>query len=207
MSSTPLSRLLAEQPPRRPDALAAFARAQRTFLAGERLEMQDVAADLGVSRATLFRWVGTKEQLLVEIIWSIAAPTFEQAVTGVGTQRGPQRIAAVLSDFAAASIRSEPFMRFMQREPERALRLLTTRASSFQARLLGLIEPLLQEEIDAGRVIAPLPLPDLAYLILRITETFVYADAIAGVTPDPAKVRQAIGALLRDQPAGPANSS
>ena len=108
------------------------------------------------------------------------------------------RLSAVLSDFAAASILSEPFMKFVQREPERALRLLTTRASNFQARLLGLIEQLLQEEIEAGRVISPLPLNDLAYLILRITETFVYADAIAGVTPDPTKVRQAIRALLRD---------
>lgn len=134
----------------------------------------------------------------MEIIWSIALPTFEQATVGASHTRGPQRIAAVLSNFAAASIQSEPFMEFVQREPERALRLLTTRASDFQTRLLGLIEPLLKEEIEAGRVIAPLPLHDLAYLILRITETFVYADAIAGVTPDPAKVRQAIRALLRD---------
>ena len=72
MSQTPLSRLLV------------------------RLEMADLAAELGVSRATLFRWVGASHT------------------------RGPQ----------------------------------------------------------------------------RITETFVYA--IAGVTPDPAKVRQAIRSLLRD---------
>ena len=56
----------------------------------------------------------------------------------------------------------------------------------------------MQEEIDAGRIDPPLPLRDLAYLTLRITETFVYADTIAGETPDPAKVRQAIRALLRD---------
>ncbi len=160
--------------------------------------MQDLAAELGVSRATLFRWVGGKEPLLAEIIWSIALPTFEQAVRDARGVRGPQRIAAVLSGFAAASIRSAPFMEFVQREPERALRLLTTRAGSFQARLLGLVEPLLQEEIEAGRLVPPLPLHDLAYLVLRITETFVYSDVIAGVTPDPATVRTAIGALLRE---------
>lgn len=198
MSQTPLSRLLNEQPEFRPDALSAFRAARRAFLAGKRLEMQDLAAELGVSRATLFRWVGAKEQLLTEIIWSMARPTFEQAVTDARGKLGPQRIAAVLCNFAAASIRSEPFMEFVQREPERALRLLTTRASNFQARLLALIEHLLQEEIDAGRVIPPLPLHDLALLILRITEAFVYADAIAGATPDPTKVRQAIRALLRD---------
>lgn len=198
MSQTPLSRLLAEAPQTRPDALAAFRVARRAFLAGKRLEMQDLAAELGVSRATLYRWVGGKEQLLAEIIWSMALPTFEQAVTSAGGTRGPERIAVVLSSFAAASIRSGPFMEFVQREPERALRLLTTRTSDFQARLLGLIETLLQEEIEAGRVIAPLPLHDLAHLTLRITETFVYADAIAGVIPDPTKVRQAVRALLRD---------
>lgn len=198
MSQTPLSRLLVEQPQPRPDALSAFRAARRMFFEGERLEMQDLAAELGVSRATLFRWVGSKEQLLSEIIWSMAQPTFEQAMTAARSKRGPQRIAAVLSDFAAASIRSEPFMKLVQGEPERALRLLTTRSSNFQARLLGLIEVLLQEEIEAGRVDPPLPPHDLAFLILRITESFVYADAIAGVTPDPTKVRQAIRALLRD---------
>ena len=48
----------------------------------------------------------------------------------------------------------------------------------------------------------PLPLRDLAYLTLRITEPFVYADTIAGETPDPAKVRQAIRALPRTSTRG-----
>lgn len=197
MSQTPLSRMLAEQDSR-PDALTAFRTARRAFLAGHRLDMQELAGELGVSRATVFRWVGGKDQLAAEIIWSVTLPTFETAVEEARSKKGAQRIAAVMSSFAAATIQSEPFMDFVQREPERALRLLTTRANGFQSKLLGLIEPLLQEEIEAGRIDPPLPLHDLAYLTLRITETFVYADAIAGETPDPAKVRQAIRALLRD---------
>lgn len=89
-------------------------------------------------------------------------------------------------------------MAFVQREPEPALRLLTARTSDFQGKLLAMVAPIMQEEIDAGRIDPPLPLRDLAYLTLRITETFVYADTIAGETPDPAKVREAIRALLRD---------
>ena len=198
MSQTPLSRMLAEKERRRPDALTAFRAARRAFLAGRRIEMQELASELGVSRATLFRWVGGRDQLLTEIIWSATVPMFQAAVEGVESKRGAQRIAGVMSGFAAATIRSQPFLDFLQHEPERALRLLTTRASSFQANLLGLIEPLLQEEIDAGRIDPPLPLHDLAHLTLRIAETFMYADVIAGETPDPEKVRQAIGALLRD---------
>ena len=195
MSQTPLSRMLAEEP--RPDALTAFRVARRAFLAGRRIEMQDLANELGVSRATLFRWVGGRDKLLSEIIWSNTAPSFNAAVEGARSKRGAQRVADVMSDFAADAISSEPFMSFVQREPERALRLLTTRAGDFQGKLLSLIEQLLQEEIDAGRIDPPLPVHDLAYLTMRIAETFVYADAIAGEVPDPSKVRQAIKALLR----------
>lgn len=198
MSQTPLSRMLADQDTPRPDALTAFRSARRAFREGRRIEMQDLAAELGVSRATLFRWVGGKDQLVAEVIWSITEPTFQRAVAAHARKRGGRRIAAILSDFAERTIQAESFMGFVQSEPERALRLLTTRATPFQTKLLGLIEPLLGEEIEAGRIDPPLPLHDLAYLILRIAETFIYADAIAGATPDPAKVSQAILALLRD---------
>ena len=82
--------------------------------------------------------------------------------------------------------------------PFGTLRLLTARTSDFQGKLLAMVAPIMQEEIDAGRIDPPLPLRGLAYLTSRITETFVYADTIEGETPDPAKVRQAIRALLRD---------
>jgi AcrR family transcriptional regulator len=196
MSDTPLSRMLSDHAPR-PDALTAFRLARRAFKESRRIEMQELAAELGVSRATLFRWVGGRDQLLAEVIWSVTAPTFRKACAGAEGQ-GAERVAEALGAFAAATIESQPFMEFVRNEPERALRILTTRASSFQANLLGLIEPLLLEEISAGRLVPPLPLHDLAYLMLRIAETFVYADAIAGEIPDPDKVRQAIRALLRD---------
>lgn len=197
MIQTPLSRMLAEEEPR-PDAMTAFRAARRAYLAGHRLEMQELASELGVSRATLFRWVGGRDQLLAEIIWSTVLPTFQAAVAAAHSKKGGQRVAAVMSDFAAATISSQPFMDFVQREPERAFRLLTTRASTFQGNLLGLIESLLEEEIAAGHLVPPLPLHDLAYLTLRIGETYAYAEVIRGETPDPEKVQQAIGALLRD---------
>lgn len=197
MSDTPLARMLADRE-QKPDAMTAFRVARRAFKEMRRVEMQELAAELGVSRATLFRWVGGRDQLLAEVIWSVAAPTFRKAAESVGEQQGAERVAEVMGAFAAATIESEPFMEFVRSEPERALRLLTTRASQFQTNLLGLIEPLLAEEIAAGRIDPPLPVHDLAYLMMRIAETFIYADAIAGETPDPDKVRQAIRALLRD---------
>lgn len=196
MGQTPLSRMLAEKEPR-PDALTAFRLARRTFQAGGRIEMRELAAELGVSRATVFRWVGSRDELLVEVVWSLAEPTFRQAVESTEGLSGGERIAAIMSAFAQATIDSPFFVAFVQREPERALRLLTTKASWFQSTLLEQIKRLIQTEVDEGHMALPLPLHDLAYLTIRITETFVYADIIAGETPDPAKVRQSVGTLLR----------
>ncbi|GAB3867495.1 QsdR family transcriptional regulator [Nocardioides maradonensis] len=197
MSSTPLSRMLAERDPK-PDALAAFRLARRRFLAGDRVEMQELAAELGVSRATVFRWVGSRDDLLVEIVWSITEPTFRSALERTTDLTGGRRVAAVMGAFAEATIASPPFMGFVQRESERALRLLTTKATWFQGRLLVLIEDLIRSEIEAGHLEPALPLHDLAYVVTRMTETFVYADVVAGETPDPQKVRLVVGALLRD---------
>jgi AcrR family transcriptional regulator len=36
-----------------------------------------LARELGVNRVTLYRWVGSREQLLVAVIWSLAERTLE----------------------------------------------------------------------------------------------------------------------------------
>ena len=66
---TPLARHLAGAPPR-PSARDAFERARRWFLAGQRIDMQLLADEIGVNRATLYRWVGNRDQFLAELLWS-----------------------------------------------------------------------------------------------------------------------------------------
>ena len=58
------------------------------------------------------------------------------------------------------------------------------------------IEALLRDEITHGLLHPPLPPPELAYLIIRIVESFLYADIITGEQLDIAKAEQAIAALL-----------
>jgi AcrR family transcriptional regulator len=180
---------------RRPDALTAFTLARRTFVTGEKVDMQDLLAVLGVDRATLFRWVGNRDQLLAEVIWSLAEPTFHGAVADARGS-GPERIVDALSRFVRAVIEAEFFAAYIRREPQRALRLLTTKAAEFQHRLVGEIENLLAEEKAASGLSYPLPIHDLAYVITRIAESYVYADLITGDTPDPDKAEAAFRALL-----------
>jgi hypothetical protein len=48
--------------------------ARRKFLAAHRIDMTRLAAELGVNRVTLYRWVGSRDALMVEVLWSLAAP-------------------------------------------------------------------------------------------------------------------------------------
>jgi AcrR family transcriptional regulator len=188
-----LARLLATD--RRPDPLTAFRIARRRFTSGHRIEMQELAAELGVNRATLFRWVGSRDDLLAEILWSLAEPTLTIAVDGAPGS-GRQRIAAIMDRFATMLDNADYFRDFLRHEPERALRILTTRASTVQQRFVAAVETLLREEITRAQLHPPLPPHDLAYLIVRIVESFLYADIITGEQPDIAKAQQAITALL-----------
>src|ERR1700744_5771094 len=58
---------------------AAFRVARRRFLAGERLDMQALALELGVSRQTLYRWAGSREELLCDVLFSLSDASFEEA--------------------------------------------------------------------------------------------------------------------------------
>ena len=193
IGETPLSRMLAED--RKPGALDAFRVARRWFMAGRRIEMQDLAAEVGVNRATLFRWVGGRDDLLGEILWSLAEPTLTAAVNAA-EGNGAQRITAAIGNFAAMLDQADFLREFLRREPERALRILTTRAGTVQARLVAAIETLLNDELLQGNLRSQLPPRDLAYLIVRIVESFLYAEYITGEEPDIAMAELAVGALL-----------
>ncbi len=63
MRQTPLAQLLAGGA-QRPGALSAFEIARTWPIAGRRIETQEFARELGLSRAPLFRWVGSSDDVL-----------------------------------------------------------------------------------------------------------------------------------------------
>ena len=67
----------------RSSALEAFLFARRRFLARERVDMTAIAEALNVNRVTLYRWVGSRDQLLVEVIWSLARRTLDDVEASV----------------------------------------------------------------------------------------------------------------------------
>ncbi len=207
-TSTPLQRQLAGTAAARPTALDAFRQARRTFLAGDRVDMQALARMLNVDRATLYRWVGSREELLSEILWSLIDPTIETlrkahcqsgqpAVPGQSPAvPGQSPAAAVITGTVRAVIANQGMQRFLDREGDLALRLLTTKASGFEARLVALIADLVSEEAESGRLTSAVPLDDLPYVLVRIMESYIYLGLITGEHPDPDRAARVINALL-----------
>jgi len=184
----------------RPTALDAFRRARRTFLAGQRIDMGRLAGDLGVNRATLYRWVGSREQLLVEVIWSFSDRTFAKLLADSAASSSPQparsRSACVLDAWPHAVIGNAGMRAFVQGEGELALRLLTTRVTDYQARLRGFIGHLIAEDLSASRMRTEIPLEDLTYVVVRIIESYVYLSLITGEEPDADGASRVLHALL-----------
>ncbi len=195
---TPLERQLnGEVSAPRAGPLDAFRLAREKFLAGERIDMQQLAAELGLHRTTLYRWVGTRDRLLGEILWSLAEPALEEALAAASRARGAERIARAVDHYTRATLKA-PFMRrFLEQEPETALRVITTKDSVLQARSVEFTRALIEEETERDALDPPMPPEDLAYLIIRIGESFLYTDVITGEDPAPEKASQAVRALLR----------
>jgi hypothetical protein len=185
----------------RPTALDAFRLARRTFQAGDRVDMQTLARTLHVDRVTVYRWVGSREQLLTEVLWSLIEPTIANlreahCRPGSFAGSGPSPAAAVVTGTVRAVIANQGMQRFIDREGDLALRLLTTKASGFEARLVAVVADLVRQETEAGRLTEVIPADDLPYVLVRIMESYVYLGLITGEHPDPDRAARVINALL-----------
>lgn len=175
-----------------PDAARAFALARQLFLAGQKIDMGELAAALGVDRTSLFRWVGNRDELLSEVLWSLAVPTLNR-LDDSATETGAPRVSGVLTGFVSALIDADYFQIFLQREPARALRLLTTKESNMQRRFVAVVDHL----IAASGVELPLERHELASLLVRMAESFSYSDIITGEEPSAERARAAFDFVLR----------
>ena len=197
MSTTRLQRELAEGAGRgRPTPLDAFKLARRRFLAAERVDMSALADELQINRVTLYRWVGSREQLLVEILWSLTLGNLASVRAEV-RETGSERVVQVVMGFLENVIDNPGMRRLLSEEGELAMRLLTLRDSGFQPRLIDAFEELLREEADAGRLDLPADLHDVAYVIVRLIESYTHVELILGERPDARRAEPILRMLLR----------
>jgi AcrR family transcriptional regulator len=203
MSTTPLARALrGPSPAPRSAPIDAFRMARKWFLDGRRVDMQQLAAELGVSRATLYRWCGSRELLIGEVIWSLNERSLNE--TRAKTRGSGRALITRTLQRSLAQIRGfEALQRFVAEDAEYALRVITSKQSIVQARLIDWTADFLRTEIDLR---ADVDLTDLAYVMVRVCESFVWSDMITGAPPATDKAVKIVDMLISaaevDQHAG-----
>lgn len=197
--STPLQRQLQEgtsPPPATP--LEALEIAGQWFKQGRRIDIQGLAGELGVSRVTLHRWVGTREQLLTEVLWA----STDRALSRLHNQVEDEGVsishtAEVLSRWAVEVVGHPGVRQLQAEEGEMFTRLVTLNHSEFQRRVIDRVAQLIVEDRQQSRIAIDLDVEELAYTTVRITESFIHTPAITGGAPDPDSNARVLRALLR----------
>jgi AcrR family transcriptional regulator len=174
-----------------------FAAAVDTFVAGHRLDMRSLARRIGVARATLYRRVGNREQLLDQVLWWRARRLLADQVRASADLTGTDRLTAVVGGVLRAIGADRPVRMFLESDPETALRLLTGPRSTVHQGMADALENLIDLERGRGAFDARLDTPTLAFAIVRVSEGFLYSDVIADRVPDIGRAVTVIEALIR----------
>jgi AcrR family transcriptional regulator len=176
----------------RAEVLAA---ARQRYVDGDRVDMRGIAADLGVSRATLYRWFGSREALLGEAIARETEAYFTRVRARVGG-RGAPALLETFDQINRGLVRATGLRRFLEQEREAALRTLTSSGGRVQPAAVAAIAGLIEAEVAAGAYHPPTDTATLAYAIVRLAEAFIYHDALAGIRGDVEGLRRIEEALL-----------
>ena len=199
-TSTPLSRSAREAPKRPVTPLDALELASRKWLAGERLDIGRLARELGIGRATLFRWVGTREQLYGEVLRNLYARQRSNVLKSARA-KGLDLLEYVARRNLEVLATSEPLRRFIESDPEFAIRTLTSpHGVAQQHSIEGEVE-LLRRVVAEEGIDPQLDLHALAHIIVRIGEAFLYSGTIGGQKPDLDTFVAAIRVLVSAQKA------
>jgi AcrR family transcriptional regulator len=160
--------------------------AARWVYEGRRLDMQGLADELGVSRVTLFRRVGSREELLSRALRLLTERTLEAAVARWEAERPPGELHTPGTGRYINAIVSQAtgLRRLLDDEPALALRVLTDPRGRVQTVMVAFIEELLHRDIEEFGLVTLIDPGALAYALVRLGESFLYADVLAARKPD-----------------------
>jgi len=167
---------------------AALRAARHRFVVSGGLAMEQLTEDLWVSRATLYRVVGSRDRLLGDVLWQLAARTLELADRDAENSGlvGVDRLLAVARGFDRQVSPFEPLQKYLAVDPADATRILFGATARVHVRNVEAWGVLLQRELERGTVDSlPFSVPETAFALVRIGESIVYGSMLAGIEPDP----------------------
>lgn len=159
------------------------------------MDVQALAADLGVGRTTIYRWFGSREQLLGEVVTRAA----EEVLAGIRADtggRGAARLLEIFDRFNRALAAAPALRSYLEQEREAALRIITSSGGVVTPRMVERIGDIIREEVASGAYEPPVDIETLAYAIVRLGEAFIFSDVRVGIRGDVERLRDIEAALL-----------
>ncbi len=174
------------------------ATAARWIYDGRRLDMQGLADELGVSRVTLFRRIGSREELIGQALWLLTERMLEVAAARWEAERpeGELHATGTIRHINALVAGSAGLRRLLDDEPVLTMRVLTDPRGRVQTGVVAFIEDLLGRDVAEFGLVTLIEPGALAYALVRLGESFLYADVIAARKPDVATANRLQQALI-----------
>jgi AcrR family transcriptional regulator len=171
--------------------------AARWIYEGRRVDMQGLADELGVSRVTLFRRVGSREELISQALWRLTERMLDIAVARWEAERpeGELHTPGTIRHINQMVAGSHGLRRLLDDEPALTMRVLTDPRGRIQSGIAAFNEELLRRDMDEFGLVTIIEPSALAYALVRLGESFLYADVLAARKPDveaASRLQQAI---------------
>lgn len=170
--------------------------ARQWFIGAKRIELQKLALELGISRATAYRWAGSAEQLVGHVLASLVDDTFKQIAQRTNS-RGSEKVLEVLEQGMRYAHDFKPLQKFLAKDAQLGLKIVASKHSPVQERTIANLQQLLDEEVSAGHMTLPVESRVMAYALTRIVESFLYADLITGTKPELENASHILRLMLR----------
>ena len=165
---------------RRPRPADAVEQATVTFVEGARVDMQTLAARLGISPATLYRWFGSRAALLEEVFERLAEQFSAQA-RAEARGEGDELVCDYARRLMITAAAFEPIRAFVTREPQLGLRLLLGREGAVHRVLTARTGELIAQTRGPG---ATAPDEEHVHLIVQVATALEWATFTVGDEPE-----------------------
>jgi AcrR family transcriptional regulator len=176
----------------REDVLEA---ASYRYLRGRRVDVQAIAAELGLGRTTIYRWFGSREGLIGEVLVRAADPLLDEA-RAQAKGRGAALLLDTFDRINRELVAAPALRQFVEQERDVALRIMTSGAGVVQAHMVSRIAGFIEDEVRKGTYEPAVESGTLAYAIVRLAEAFLYNDAGARIRTDVDRLRDVEAAIL-----------
>jgi AcrR family transcriptional regulator len=165
------------------------------YLRGQRVDVQAIAAELGLGRATIYRWFGSREKLLGEVIIRATEPVLAKARSGL-SGKGAPGLLDTFDRFNRALADAPALRAFVEQERDASLRIIASGAGIVQPRIVELITALIAEEVEAGTYKPRVEPSVLGFAIVKLAQAFLFNDAAVGIRGDVDRLREVEASLL-----------